>query len=314
MCSCATACSGSSVGSSSSSSTSSSANAARACAYVSAAIAAIDCPWKFASRDELRDRARLEHGANARRLERARRVERLHARACEGRAENRRVQHPRQLEVGRVDRLAARALQPVLALRRLADDGLRAVGPLVERILLDDEPDLFVPALDLFLGADQSRHVRIASSIFGYVPQRQRLPAIACRICSSDGLGSPSTSAAADTICPGVQKPHCDGVGAHERIDERVLAQAFDGRDLASVDRVRKGDARERRHAVDLNRARAAVPLEARDLRAGEPEVLAQHLREHAPDVDVEVVPPAVDVQRQLTHAQPSPPRCLPGA
>src|SRR6266550_914557 len=34
-------------------------------------------------------------------------------------------------------------------------------------------------------------------------------PAIACRISSCDGAGFAATSAAADTICPGVQKPHC---------------------------------------------------------------------------------------------------------
>jgi hypothetical protein len=42
------------------------------------------------------------------------------------------------------------------------------------------------------------------------VPQRQRFPAIACRICSPLGSGSVATSAVADTICPGVQKPHCN--------------------------------------------------------------------------------------------------------
>src|SRR4029453_16344472 len=76
------------------------------------------------------------------------------------------------------------------------------------RILLDDEEDLLEAALDLLLRADQSRHVRIASSILGYVPQRQRLPAMRCRISSRDGSGELATSAAADTICPGVQKPH----------------------------------------------------------------------------------------------------------
>src|SRR4029079_19119984 len=107
------------------------------------------------------------------------------------------------------DRLAARALEPVLPRRRLADDVERSVRPLVERILLDDEPDLFVPAFDLFLGPDQSRHVRIASSIFGYVPQRQMFPAMRWRISSFVGCSCASTSATALTICPGVQKPHC---------------------------------------------------------------------------------------------------------
>ena len=37
------------------------------------------------------------------------------------------------------------------------------------------------------------------------MPQRQRLPLIACRITSSLGAGSTATRAEAETICPGVQ-------------------------------------------------------------------------------------------------------------
>jgi hypothetical protein len=52
--------------------------------------------------------------------------------------------------------------------RRGPPDGVeRAFGPLVERVLLDDGPLLGVAAFDLLLGADQSRHEPIASSIFG---------------------------------------------------------------------------------------------------------------------------------------------------
>src|SRR5919198_388911 len=92
--------------------------------------------------------------------------------------------------------------------RRLPDDRPRPGGPLVERVLLDHDPLLGEAALDLLLGADQSCQVRIASSIFGYAPQRHRLPAIACRISSCFGLGFAATSAEAETIWPGVQKPH----------------------------------------------------------------------------------------------------------
>ena len=83
------------------------------------------------------------------------------------RAQNRGVQHPGQLDVGRVGGLAARAPEAVDARRRAADDLERPGRPLRERVLFDDEPDLFEAALDLLFGADQSRHVRIASSIFG---------------------------------------------------------------------------------------------------------------------------------------------------
>ena len=69
--------------------------------------------------------------------------------------------------------------------RVLADHGQRPLGPLRQRVFLDDEPDLFEPALDFLLGANQSRQCRIASSIRGYVPQRQMLPAISWRISST---------------------------------------------------------------------------------------------------------------------------------
>src|SRR3954463_10120306 len=91
---------------------------------------------------------------------------------------------------------------------RPADDPARPRGPLLEDVFLDDDPLLGVPALDLFFGTDQPRHASTASSIFGYAPQRHRLPDIACLTSSEVGSGRASTSAAAETICPGVQKPH----------------------------------------------------------------------------------------------------------
>src|ERR1700751_3685450 len=92
---------------------------------------------------------------------------------------------------------------------RPADDPERSRRPLLEHVFLDDDPLLAVAALDLFLGPDQSRHVRTASSIRGYAPQRHRLPAIAGRPRPRGVPGAAATSAAAETIWPGVQKPHC---------------------------------------------------------------------------------------------------------
>jgi hypothetical protein len=69
------------------------------------------------------------------------------------------VQHAGELQVGGVDRLAARAFEPVLTERGLPDDRARSGGPLLERVFLDDEPDLLLAALDFLFGADQSRHV-----------------------------------------------------------------------------------------------------------------------------------------------------------
>ena len=157
---------------------------------------------------QLLDVARPDRRVDARERERGREVDARDPSARVRRAQDGRVQHPRLREVRRVDRLPGRALAAVDANGVAADDLERPGRPLVERVLLDDEPDLLVPALDLLLGADQSCHVRIASSIFGYAPQRHRFPAMACRISSVVGAGFDSTSATALTIWPGVQNPH----------------------------------------------------------------------------------------------------------
>src|SRR5262249_13177749 len=94
-----------------------------------------------------------------------------------------------------------------------------------------------------------------------------------------------------------------DGVGPDERLDEWVLAQPFDRRHLA-LDRVRERDAREPRHAVDLDGAGAAVALVARDLRSRQLELLAQHVREARADGGVEDVLLAVDGEAELAHAE----------
>jgi hypothetical protein len=121
---------------------------------------------------------RPDHCAHARQFERRRDVDPSHPCMRVRGAQERGLEHAGQAEIGGVAGLAAHALGSVLACRRTADDRLRPGRPLLERVLFDDEPHLLEPALDLLLGADQSRHVRIASSIFGYVPQRQRLPAM----------------------------------------------------------------------------------------------------------------------------------------
>src|SRR5438445_8439932 len=96
-------------------------------------------------------------------------------------------------------------------------------------------------------------------------------------------------------------------VGADERVDQRMVAQAFDRRDLGPVDCVDERDARERRYAVDQHGARAAMALAARDLRAGETEILTQHLCERAADRSVDLVAAAVDLELRRGS---SPPRC----
>ena len=78
----------------------------------------------------------------------------------------------------------------------------------------------------------------------------------------------------------GRAEPALDGVGANERGDQRVVTKTFDRRHLAIADRMHERDARERRDTVELDGARTAVSLSARDLRAGEPEVFTQDLGE----------------------------------
>ena len=100
------------------------------------------------------------------------------------------------------------------------------------------------------------------------------------------------------------------GVRAHERVDERMVAQSFDRRDLGAVDRVHEGDAREHRRSVHEHRARTAVALAARDLRAGQAEVLTEDLCKRAPDGCVDGVRVAVDLK--VKHRS-SPQRCPQG-
>jgi hypothetical protein len=132
---------------------------------VSAATAATAAPAKpFLEPVRL---ARPDRGPHARQRERRREVDPAHLRVRVWRAEHGGVQHPRQLDVGRVARLAAHAQGSILPRRRPADHGERPLGPLLERILLDDDPHLLEVPLDFLLGADQSCQLRIASSILG---------------------------------------------------------------------------------------------------------------------------------------------------
>jgi hypothetical protein len=77
------------------------------------------------------------------------------------------MEHPGQPDVGRVARLASRTERAGDSRGGSPHDLARARRPLLERVFLDDEPDLFVAAFDLLLGSDQPCHVAIASSIFG---------------------------------------------------------------------------------------------------------------------------------------------------
>src|SRR5262249_12672219 len=92
-----------------------------------------------------------------------------------------------------------------------------------------------------------------------------------------------------------------DGVRPDEGLYERMVAQALDRRDLA-VDTVRERDARELRHAVDLDGARPAMALVARDLRPRQADLLAQDVGAARAPGDVEHVLLAVHRQVDFAH------------
>ena len=102
--------------------------------------------------------AGAEHLVDALRSPGALEVDPPNARVRVRATEHCRVEHARELQVGRVPRLAARALGPVIPPCLPADRRSRSRGPLLERILLDDQPDVLVPTLDLLLGLDQPCH------------------------------------------------------------------------------------------------------------------------------------------------------------
>src|SRR5207244_715037 len=84
-------------------------------------------------------------------------------------------------------------------------------------------------------------------------------------------------------------------VRANERVNHRMVAKPFDRRHLAPLDAMSECDARECGLAVDEHRARAAVPLVARDLRPREPDALTERFGQRGPDRYVDRVAAAVD-------------------
>jgi hypothetical protein len=104
---------------------------------------------------------------------------------------------------------------------------------------------------------------------------------IASSMSASVGSGFAASSAAAAMIMPLWQKPHCGTSSATHALLQRMRArgrQLLDGDDfLRRLDRRDGTDAAARRHAVDVNRASAALRDAATVLRAGQSDLLAQH-------------------------------------
>ena len=98
----------------------------------------------------------------------------------------------------------------------------------------------------------------------------------------------------------GSAEPALERVRADERIHQRVVAEPFDRRHLALADGVHERDAREDRHAVELDGARAAVALTAGDLGTGQRERPAERLGQRLAYRSLDLVPRTVD--QQLKH------------
>jgi hypothetical protein len=110
---------------------------------------------------------RPDYRPDAGRLPRRLEVDRDDARAGIRAPEDSRVQHPGKLDVGREHRVTSCFVRAVHTRNASTDGRERPCRPLVERVLVDNDPDFFVAALYFFFGADQSCHVVMASSIFG---------------------------------------------------------------------------------------------------------------------------------------------------
>ena len=137
--------------------------------------------------------------------------------------------------------------------------------------------------------------------------QRQRLPESASRISSSVGLG-----VAREQVGRRDDEARRAEAALHgARLDERLLhavqpvavGEALDRRHLVPVGLRGEHEARADERAVEQHRARAALALLARVLRAGEAELLAQREEQRLalPAVGLALV--AVDAQRD-PHAQ----------
>src|SRR4051812_3214545 len=144
------------------------------------------------------------------------RVDGSHARPRHRTAQDRRVEHARQLHVLRVRRATGDALPPVDARARLPD--LRAFLARGRKIVaFDDDRRRVDLALEFVLALQDAQpgHQRFfrdaatsAATMFVYAPQRQRLPETARLTSSARASGSARSSATTDMTWPGVQNPH----------------------------------------------------------------------------------------------------------
>src|SRR5690242_8401606 len=91
-----------------------------------------------------------------------------------------------------------------------------------------------------------------------------------------------------------------------QRLHHLVFVESFDRRDVGAVAGDGKRDAGAGRHGIDHQRARAADPVLAAEMRAGEPERVPQEVRETRPGLDVRRDRPAVHGEVDRRHANPA--------
>ena len=94
------------------------------------------------------------------------------------------------------------------------------------------------------------------------------------------GRGVRASRSAAATTSPGVQKPHCTAPASTKaclhRVEPVAVGEPLDRRHVVTVGLRREDEAGADEHAVEQHRARAALALLARVLRARVAELLAQ--------------------------------------
>ncbi len=236
-----------------------------------------------------------EHGVDAGHRDRLRHVDRddprVRVRAADGVA----PEHPRGLEVARVRELAGDLRHGVGATRASSRRGRGAAS--ASRVLIDRPPAC------------------TASRIFWYPVQRQRLPGerLADLVVRRIGHAAQEIGRGDDETRRAEAALH--GAGIRECLlhgmERRLPAETLDGDDLVPVRLRREDEARAHELAVEEHRARAALALLARVLRAGKLEPVAQRRQEALAGPDLGLARLAVDGQLDLSRETPleRPPR-----
>ena len=133
------------------------------------------------------------------------------------------------------------------------------------------------------------------------------LPAIASSMSASVGFGLAASSALADMIWPDWQYPHCGTSSASQArwmlLPRRRSSDRFDGRNLFAGCGGNRRDTGARWLSVDLDRACAAQPHAAAELRAGHVQHVAQRPQQRHIVGDIQIARPSVYVERDHSYS-----------